>query len=333
MFDNDLLTLLSAAALGFSVLNYVLLDGTDLGVGVLLGLTRCSQQRRAMAVTILPIWDANETWLVLGGGGLFALFPLAYAILLPALYLPFILMFLALILRAVALEFRDYASSDIIKRGVDGLLLGGSLLAGGSQGMVLGTLVQGVPNQAGQYSGDGWEWLTLFALYCGAVLVVGYTWLGACWLYWRTEEQLQQRSGRQAKVLAIVTVVLLTVLVAWTATLDTRYEHRLSDPLYWLPAAAFLIALLISFILGFRSRRHYLPLFAALGIFVLAFALMIAALYPLIVPPNLTLQAAASSPTSQLFMLIGFAVLIPVTLLYNTYGFSVFSGKVHASRD
>lgn len=333
MVDQDVLTLLCAAALGFSVLNYVLLDGTDLGVGVLLGLTRCSRQRRAMAVTILPIWDANETWLVLGGGGLLALFPLAYAILLPALYLPFILMFLALILRAVALEFRDYASSGRLKRGVDGFLLVGSLLAGGTQGMVLGTLVQGVPNQDGQYSGDGLEWLAMFPLYCGAVLVVGYTWLGACWLYWRTEEELQQRSARQAKVLAGVTVGLLIVLVAWTATLDSRYLHRLSDPLVWLPAAIFLMVMLISFSLGFRSRRHYLPLFAALGIFVLAFALMIAALYPLIIPPNLTLQAAASSPTSQLFMLIGFAVLIPVTLLYNTYGFRVFSGKVHPHRE
>lgn len=333
MLDNDWITLLSAAALGFSVLNYVLLDGTDLGVGVLMGLTRCGKHRRAMAVTILPIWDANETWLVLGGGGLLALFPLAYAILLPALYLPFILMFLALILRAVALEFRDYAPSHGIKRAVDGLLLCGSLLAGATQGIVLGTLVQGVPNQDGQYSGDGWEWSGLFPLYCGAVLVVGYMWLGACWLYWRTVDDLQRRSGRQTRVLAIVTLVLLAVLVVWTATLDARYAQRLSNQLVWLPAAMLLTALLIGFTLGFRSRRHYLPLFAALGIFILAFALMIAALFPLIVPPNLTLQAAASSPTSQMFMLVGFAVLIPVTLIYNTYGFRVFSGKVRAVRD
>ncbi|QAY93176.1 cytochrome d ubiquinol oxidase subunit II [Pseudomonas sp. ACM7] len=333
MLDNDWITLLSAAALAFSVLNYVLLDGTDLGVGVLLGLTRCSKHRRVMAVTILPIWDANETWLVLGGGGLLALFPLAYAILLPALYLPFIMMFLALILRAVALEFRDYAPSDGIKRAVDGLLLGGSLLAGGCQGLVLGSLVQGISNDGRQYSGNGWEWLGMFPLYCGAVLVVGYTWLGACWLYWRTEEELQQRSGRQARALAIVTLGLLAVLVTWTTTLDTRYAHRLLDPLLWLPASTMLIALLIGFVLGFRSRREYLPLFAALGVFVLAFALVIAALYPLIIPPNLTLQAVASSPTSQIFILVGFAVLIPVTLIYNTYGFKVFSGKVRAARD
>lgn len=331
--DIDWITLLSAAALGFSVLNYVLLDGTDLGVGVLMGVTRGSRHRRTMAVTILPIWDANETWLVLGGGGLLALFPLAYAILLPALYLPFILMFLALILRVVALEFRDYSPNAAIKRGVDGLLMCGSVLAGASQGVVLGTLVQGIPEQAGQYSGDGSEWRGVFPLFCGAVLVVGYTWLGASWLYWRTEDELQRRSAFQAKVLALVTVLLLIVLVAWTATLDTRYRQRLADWRVWMPAVTLLIALLIGFVLGFRSRLHALPLFAALGVFVLAFALMIVALFPLIVPPYLTLQAAASSPTSQKFMLIGFAVLIPVTLIYNTYGFRVFSGKVRAVRD
>jgi cytochrome d ubiquinol oxidase subunit II len=300
---------------------------------MLMGLTRCGKDRRAMAVTILPIWDANETWLVLGGGGLLALFPLAYAILLPALYVPFILMFLALILRAVALEFRDYAPSNGIKRMVDGLLMCGSLLAGATQGIVLGTLVQGVPNYAGQYSGDGAEWLTVFPLFCGAVLVLGYTWLGACWLYWRTVGELQRRSGLQAKMLAIVTVVLLIVLVVWTATLDTRYAQRLTDCLVWMPVVMLLAALLIGFALGFRSRRHFLPLFCALGVFILAFALMIAALFPMIVPPKLTLQAAASSPNSQIFMLVGFVVLIPVTLIYNTYGFSVFSGKVRADRD
>ena len=333
MMNTDWITLLSAAALGFSVLNYVLLDGTDLGVGVLLGLTRSPRHRRTMAVTILPIWDANETWLVLGGGGLLALFPLAYAILLPALYLPFILMFLALILRAVALEFRDYAPSETAKRTVDGMLCCCSLLASGLQGLVLGTLVQGVPHHGGQYNGNGWEWLGLFPVYCGAVLVVGYTWLGACWLYWRTEGELQWHAKRQSQGLAFLTLVLLAVLIAWTMTLDIKYTQRLSDPLICLPAAMILIGLLAVFILGLRSRREYLPLFAALGLFVLAFLLMIAALYPLIVPPDLTLQAAASSPSSQVFMLIGFAVLIPVTLIYNTYGFSVFSGKVRAVRD
>ncbi len=333
MFDTDWLTLLCAAALGFSVLNYVLLDGTDLGVGAMMGMTRCAKQRRAMAVSILPIWDANETWLVLGGGGLLALFPRAYAILLPALYLPFILMFLALILRAMALEFRDHAPNERIKRLVDGLLMVGSVVAGGCQGIVLGTLVQGVPHEGGQYSGTGWEWSNAFPLFCGAVLVVGYTWLGGCWLYWRTEGELQQRARRLSSGLAFLTVGLLTVLVIWTTTLHVQYARRLENPLVWLPATAMVITLLAAFLMAFRSRRDFLPLFAALGVFILAFALMLIALVPLIIPPQMTLQAATSGPATQMFMLIGFAVLIPVTLAYNTFGFRVFSGKIHPIED
>jgi cytochrome d ubiquinol oxidase subunit II len=329
--DTDWITLLCAAALAFSVMNYVLLDGTDLGVGMLMGMTRDPQDRRAMAVTILPIWDANETWLVLGGGGLLALFPLAYSVLLPAVYWPFILMFLALIVRAVALEFRDHAPDGRCKRAVDGLLLCGSLVTGMTQGIVLGTLVQGVAHEGGQYSGTGREWLAPFPLFCGVVLVVGYTWLGACWLYWRTVEQLHRRSARQARRLALLTALLLVVLVVWTATLQAQYAQRLTDPRVWVSAGAVLGGLLTVFRLGFAARWHFVPLFAALGVFVLAFALMLVALYPLIVPPDLTLQAATSSPKSQGFMLIGFAVLIPVTLIYNTFGFRVFSGKVRVS--
>ena len=326
--DTDWLTLLCAAALAFSVMNYVLLDGTDLGVGILLGVTHSSRNRRAMAVTILPIWDANETWLVLGGGGLLALFPLAYAILLPALYVPFIAMFLALILRAMALEFRDHAPSERVKRLIDGVLLCGSLCTGLIQGIVLGTLVKGVPHLGSQYSGDGREWLEPFPLFCGLVLVLGYTWLGACWLYWRTVDELQHRSARQAKQLAWGTAGLLLVLVAWTTTLHDQYSQRLTAPVVWVPAVLILMALLAVFRSGFRSRFDWVPLFCALGVFVLAFALMLVALYPLIIPPGLTLQAATSKPNSQVFMLVGFAVLIPVTLIYNTYGFRVFSGKV-----
>lgn len=329
--ETEWITLLCAGALAFSVMNYVLLDGTDLGVGVLMGLTRDPKDRRAMAVTILPIWDANETWLVLGGGGLLALFPLAYAVLLPAVYWPFILMFVALIVRAVALEFRDHAPSERCKRAVDGLLLCGSLVTGMTQGVVLGTLVQGVVHEGGQYTGNGSEWLAPFPLFCGVVLVVGYTWLGACWLYWRCVEQLHRRSARQARALALFTVLLLVVLVAWTATLQAQYAQRLTDPRVWISASVVLAGLLVVFTLGFGARWHCVPLFAALGVFVLAFALMLVALYPLIVPPDLTLQAATSSPKSQMFMLIGFAVLIPVTLIYNTYGFRVFSGKVRVS--
>ncbi|MBC3777621.1 cytochrome d ubiquinol oxidase subunit II [Pseudomonas sp. SWRI99] len=330
--DTDWLTLLCAAALAFSVLNYVLLDGTDLGVGMLMGLTNCSQQRRAMAVTILPVWDANETWLVLGGGGLLAMFPLAYAILLPALYVPFIAMFLALIARAMALEFRDYAANEQRKRAVDSVLALASLVSGFVQGMVLGTLVQGVVHQGGQYHGEGRDWLSPFPLFCGLLLVLGYVWLGTCWLYWRTLDELQGRAARQARGLALVIVVLLLVLIAWTATLQPQYARRLMDVRLGLPAGLLLGVLAAVFARGFRSRFDCAPLFAALGVFVLAFAVMLVAVYPYIIPPDLTLSEAAASPNSQVFMLVGFAVLVPITLAYNTFGFRVFSGKVRVGK-
>ncbi|AXQ47789.1 cytochrome d ubiquinol oxidase subunit II [Pseudomonas vlassakiae] len=329
MLEGDVIVLLSAAALAFSVLSYVLLDGTDLGVGILLGLTRSAGRRRAMAVSILPIWDANETWLVLGGGGLLALFPLAYAVLLPALYLPFIVMFLALIMRAMALEFRDYTQSPTLKRGIDALHTCGSLIAGGCQGAALGTLVQGISSRNGQFTGTGWEWLSPFALYCAGVLVVGYAWLGACWLYWRSEGDLQRTSRRQAQCLAAATLVLLMVLLIWTSGLNPGYAQRIFNPVVLGAMGGTGLFAFIAFALSFRSRYDVVPLICALSVFVLAFTLMVVTLFPLIVPPSLTLFSAASGRTSQTFMLAGFVLLMPVTFFYNTFGFRVFSGKVH----
>ena len=330
--DGDVIILLSAAALAFSVLSYVMLDGTDLGVGILLGLTPCAKQRRAMAVSILPIWDANETWLVLGGGGLLALFPLAYAILLPALYVPFIAMFLALIVRAMALEFRDYTDDFHIKRRIDALHLCGSLIAAACQGVALGTLVQGISSQNGEFTGTGWEWVSPFALYCSGVLVVGYVWLGACWLYWRTESALQQTSRWQAKILSVVTLVLMTVLLIWTSTLNPDYAQRLKLPVVMYSTIGVGLTAFFAFWISFQARHDMLPLICALSLFVLGFALMVITIFPFIVPPNLTLKAAASSATSQKFMLVGFALLMPVTFFYNTFGFRVFSGKVHTGK-
>jgi cytochrome d ubiquinol oxidase subunit II len=233
----------------------------------------------------------------------------------------------------MALEFRDYAPNERRKRIVDGVLALASLLTGFVQGMVLGTLVQGVAHQGGQYIGDGRDWLNPFPVFCGLVLVLGYVWLGTCWLYWRTLDELQQHSARQARVLSLVTVALLLVLIAWTATLQPQYARRLADIRLWLPAGLIVSALGWVFSKGFHGRFDCVPLFAALGVFVLAFAVMLVALYPFIIPPDLTLSEAASSPTSQIFMLVGFAVLIPITLAYNTFGFRVFSGKVRVASD
>lgn len=325
MFAIDALTLLCAAAVAFSVLTYVLLDGADLGVGLLMGLNPHPEHRRVMVLSILPIWDANETWLVLGAGALLAMFPPAYAILLPALYLPLTVMLLALIVRAVALEFREHM---LHKRAMDALLLGGSLLAGFFQGVVLGALVQGVPSAAGQYTGNGWEWLAPFPLFCGLALVMGYLWLGACWLYWRTTGALQHRSRCQARVMAAVAVVTLLVVLVATAVRDEHYARHLLQPWVAGPAALTLCALLTLFYSAFRSRWHCLPLFAALAVTALAFAVMAVAIFPMAIPPHLTLEGAAAAPTTQIFMLVGFAIIMPITLAYNTVGFRVFAGKI-----
>lgn len=329
MFGIDWLTLLSAAALAFSVLTYVLLDGTDLGVGMLMGANRRTQDREVMVLSILPVWDANETWLVLGGGGLLALFPLAYAILLPALYEPLLVMLMALILRAVALEFREYVAHRHL---ADALLLAGSLLATLCQGLVLGTLVQGVPHDNGQYSGSGWPWLGPFPLFCALALVAGYLWLGACWLYWRTEGDLHRRSARQAKCLAVLAMALLAGVLAWSLCFDERYVQRLAQPWVMGPAALAMLALLAGFYMGFGRSRHCMPLFLALGVVVVAFGMMLVEIFPLVVPPSLTLTQAASSASTQKFMLLGFALIVPVTLAYNTVGFRVFAGKIRPPR-
>lgn len=330
MIDAGWLTLIAACAVAASVLIYVLLDGTDLGVGMLTALNHREDHRRVMVLSLLPIWDANETWLVLGGGSLLALFPMAYAILLPALYLPVILMVAGLMVRAVALEFREHVRH---KRALDVLLLSGSLLATCCQGLILGTMIQGVRHEAGQYAGTGRDWLSPFPLLCAAALIVGYLWLGACWLYWRSDGALHARSRRQAAWLAGLAMIALLAVLVGTGSLDERYARRLMQGPVVGGGTLLLTCLLAAFALAFRSQRHYLPLFAALGVVVLAFALIAVALFPLIVPPTLTIQDAASGPATQAFMLAGFAVLLPLTLFYNTYGFRVFAGKIRVKSE
>lgn len=315
------LTLLSAAALALSVLIYVLLDGTDLGVGMLMAGSRPGEDREVMALTILPVWDANETWLVLGGGGLLALFPAAYAMLLPALYLPFLLMFVALILRAVGLEFRHHVQ----RKGLaDAALAIGSLLATLCQGLILGALIQGGGH------GDGLQ--GAFPWLCAFALVLGYLWLGACWLYWRTEGALHERAGRQARVLCVLAAPALVGVLGMTLTLDEHYRQQLGQAGVVVCAGIASAVLLTGHRLSWTGSWHGLPLCFALGLVVVAFALLLVALFPFAVPPSLTLEQAAAKPATQVFVLAGFALVVPLTLAYNTWGFHVFAGKVRARR-
>jgi len=328
MFISEaLLPDLAAAAIAFTIITYVVLDGTDLGVGILFATRRDANEKAIMVSSILPIWDGNETWLVLGGGGLLALFPVAYSLIFSALYMPVIVMLLALIFRAVALEFRADASSRM-RRWLDVTLVAGSLIAAFCQGAIMGCVVQGIEQQDGQFAGNGWEWLSAFSLTCGAVLVIGYALLGSCWLVWRTEGHLQATARRQARILGWLTLLGMAAIVVWTSQLLPVYRDNLAESSLSVPLLLVQGLLLVGFRWAFSSRFEFLPLFAVLGWFGVAFIAAIIALYPLIVPSALSIEQASAPASSQSFMLVGFAVLVPVTLAYNTWGFWVFRGKV-----
>lgn len=327
LMAEALLPDMAAAAIAFTIITYVVLDGTDLGVGMLFATRQRAEERQIMVNSILPIWNGNETWLVLGGGGLLALFPAAYSIIFSALYIPLITMLLALVFRAVALEFRADAALPM-KRWLDRTLVAGSFTATVCQGLIMGAVLQGIDNDNGRFTGDGWEWLSAFPLVCGLVLVCGYALLGSCWLVWRTEGNLQSVAKRQARLLGWLTLASMIAIAIWTCRLNPVYRANLTDLSLVLPLLIIQCLLVVGFRRAFSSRYEFLPLFASLGWFAVAFVAVIIALYPLIVPASLTIQQASSPALSQAFTLAGFAVLVPATLAYNTYGFWVFRGKV-----
>ncbi|HEV7278446.1 MAG TPA: cytochrome d ubiquinol oxidase subunit II [Devosiaceae bacterium] len=318
-----------AALIAFAVLAYVILDGFDLGIGILFPLFPEKHDRDLMTNTIAPIWDGNETWLVLGGGGLLAVFPLAYATILPALYMPLILMLLGLIFRGVAFEFRFRTTRW---RAVwDWGFALGSAVAAAMQGIALGALVQGIPVADRQYAGGWWDWLTPFSLLTGLAVVVGYALLGACWLNFKTAGSVQAKARRLALPAALATIGLIGAVSLWTPFLEPLYFER------WFgwPTAFFsaLVPLLIAgcaFGLwwGLDRGRDLLPFLAALGLFVLSYVGIGISFYPYIVPGALTIWEAAAPDASLGFLLIGAVVLIPVILAYTGYAYWVFRGKI-----
>jgi cytochrome d ubiquinol oxidase subunit II len=280
---------------------------------------------------VAPVWDGNETWLVLGGGGLFAVFPLAYAILLPALYMPLTTMLLALIFRGVAFEMRFRARDDREQRRWDLSFVGGSYAAAFSQGVALGAFVQGVKVSGRGYGGGWWDWLTPFSLLTGAALVVGYGLLGACWLIWKTEGELQARFRRLASPLAWTTLALIAAVSLAMLFLSAPFRARWLSLPSGLGAALvplLLAALAWNFFAALRLGRDITPFLCALGFFLLAYVGLGISMWPMMVPPGVTIEAAAAPPATQLFLLWGAAVLIPVILIYTGYVYWLFRGKV-----
>ncbi len=319
-----------AGLIAFAVLAYVLLDGFDLGIGILFPFLADREERHLAMNTIAPVWDGNETWLVLGGGGLFAVFPLAYAIVMPALYPLIIAMLLGLIFRGVAFEFvhRTRRMQGAWEFG----FWAGSLVAAIAQGMALGALVQGIAVEGRAYAGGNWDWLTPFSALTALALVVGYALLGATWLILKTEGKTLARARRFAMWLGAGLIVLIGAVSLATPFLRPEYLERwFGWPSgAWSAIVPILLALAVwQLWTGLRrDGDHLRPFLATVAIFVLCYAGLGVSFYPNIVPPALTIAEAAAPDSSLLFLLVGAVVLIPMILAYTAYSYWVFRGKV-----
>lgn len=325
------LTVIWAFVIAFAVFAYIVMDGFDLGIGILFPALRPGPERDTAMNSVAPVWDGNETWLVLGGGGLFAAFPLAYAVILPALYAPIIAMLLGLIFRGVAFEFRWRDPGH--RAAWDVAFTGGSLVAALAQGIALGALLQGIAVEGRAYAGGWWDWLTPFSLLVGASLVVAYALLGATWLVMRTEGLLQLQARRFAQRLTIATVAAIALVSAATPFLQGRYFARwLAMPNVLVTAQVPLLVALAAVALWrtLRGGGERAPFLIALGLFALSFLGLGISIFPDVVPGRITIWQAAAPASSQMFMLVGASVLIPIILIYTAYSYWVFRGKVDA---
>ena len=328
MFD---LAFIWAGLIAFAVLAYVLFDGFDLGIGILFPLLRSERNRDQAMNSVAPVWDGNETWLVLGGGGLMAAFPVAYAVVTTALYAPLIAMLLGLVFRGVAFEFRWRAAR---KEPWDWAFAGGSAVATFVQGVALGALVQGIPVSDRAYAGGWWDWVTPFSVLTGVALVVGYALLGATWLVMKTSGELQERARRFAWVGGLGTLALIGVVSLWTPLMNAQFMARwFSWPAIVYTAPVPLLVGLAAFVLfeGLWRGRHASPFLAALALFVLSYVGLGISFYPYIVPPSITIWSAAAPEASLKFLLVGAVVLLPLILAYTAWSYWVFRGKVDTS--
>ena len=318
-----------ALVIGTAVALYIVLDGFDLGLGILFPYFRSEADRDQMMNSVAPFWDGNETWLVLGGGGLWVAFPRAYAVIMPALYLPVILMLLALIFRGVAFEFRWVAKPH--HRKWDIAFAAGSTVAALSQGVILGGLIQGITVVDGQFAGGAFDWLTPFTLMCGLGVVAGYALLGATWLMMKTEGPVEERARRFTPRLLVLLMLFVGVVSLWTPLAIERIAERwftLPNVLYLAPVP--LATLLLAWVCwrGTLSGRTVQPVLAAVGIFMLAYAGLVISNAPWLVPPTLTIWDTAAYVGSQVFMLIGTTLLLPMVLGYTVFVFWIFRGKL-----
>ena len=303
----ETLAIISGAVIGVAILMYVVLDGFDLGVGILFPFATDEGARDTMINSVAPVWDGNETWLILGGGGLLVFFPVAYSIALPAFYIPVMAMLFALIFRGVTFEFRHQAhtSTHLWNRS----FFWGSLIAAFMQGVLLGALVQGVEVEGVRYAGGMFDWLTPFSILTGIGVVAGYGLLGATWLIYKTEGHVQDWARSSATVLGGGTLIAMAAVSVMT------------------PIPLLTLTLAVSLFWSIFSKRELLPFLSSIGLFVLGFSGIAISLYPNIIPPSVAVWDAVAPRSSVIFALVGVAVVLPMVLLYTVYAYSVFHGK------
>jgi cytochrome bd ubiquinol oxidase subunit II len=317
--------------LGVSVFMYVLLDGFDLGIGILSPMARGDDARTLMMNTIAPIWDGNETWLIMGGMGLLAAFPLAFAIIIPALYFPLLLMLLGLIFRGVAFEFRLKKTSH--RRWWDLSFFAGSAAATFFQGVVLGMYVEGFTVTGRAFSGTSLDWVRPFPLATGVGLLFGYAMLGATWLVMKTEGDLQQWARGRALTALYGVLAFIAMVSIVTPILHPQIAQRwFSTPNIYYLAIVPVVTAAIAFVTWRALRRNadYVPFIGAMGLFVMCYAGLGISVFPYVVPYALTLWDAAAVPSSQVFLLIGTLFLLPIIFMYMGWSYYVFRGKVTA---
>ncbi len=317
-----------ATLIGTAVAMYVILDGFDLGIGILFPFAAKESERDQMMRSIAPFWDGNETWLVLGGGGLWVAFPQAYAVIMPAFYLPVIVMLLSLVFRGVAFEFRTVSRSKIWWNRAFNI---GSVLAAFTQGIILGGLVHGVPVRNGTYAGGAFDWVTPFALLCGLAMIAGYGLLGATWLAMKTEGKVANRARAQSKQLLIAVLTFMAAVSLWTALAEPRIAARwFSLPNFYFLWPVPAVTALVAFAAWrwIEKGRDAPPFLATIVLFLLGYLGLVISNFPYLVPPSLTVWDTAAAPASQIFMLIGTLVLLPIILGYIAFIYWLFRGKV-----
>jgi cytochrome d ubiquinol oxidase subunit II len=324
------LSLIWAIIIVFGVMMYVVMDGFDLGIGILYPFVKDDGERDVMMNTVAPVWDGNETWLVLGGAALFGAFPLAYSVVLSALYLPLILMLLGLIFRGVAFEFRFKARPE--KRHLwDKAFIGGSIAATFFQGVALGTYIEGLPVVDRAFAGGSLDWLAPFPLFCGLGLIAAYALLGCTWLIMKTEGRLQQQMHDLARPLVLVLLGITGIVSIWTPLAHAEIAERwfsLPNLFWFMPVPILVLVCTWALLRAVANNAHHAPFVLTLVLIFLGYSGLGISLWPNVVPPSISIWDAAAPPQSQGFMLVGALFIIPFILMYTAWSYYVFRGKV-----